>query len=98
VGAATDVQAGLRNLVSRAGNVKNLYIKLSAALAGGKTGTVTLMKNGVATALAVTLSVGPVDFNDLTDIVSVSPGDELGIKVVTTGNVKFSWAADFVFQ
>jgi hypothetical protein len=97
-GAATDVQAGLRNLVSRAGNVKNLYIKLSAALAGGKTGTVTLMKNGVATALAVTLSVGPVDFNDLTDIVSVSPGDELGIKVVTTGNVKFSWAADFVFQ
>lgn len=97
-GAAADAQAGLRTLVSRNGTVKNLYVKLSAALAAGKTGTVTLMKNGVATTLAVTLSVGPVDFNDTTDAITVAPGDELGIKVTTTGNVKFSWAADFTYQ
>jgi hypothetical protein len=97
-GNATDAQAGLRTLVARPGVVKNLYVKLSAALAGGKTGTVTLMKNGVATALAVTLSVGPVDFNDTSDTVTVAAGDELGIKVVTTGNVKFSWAAEFIYQ
>lgn len=97
-GVSTDAQAGLRTLVARAGIVKNLYVKLSAALAAGKTGTVTLMKNGVATSLAVTLSVGPVDFNDTVDGVTVAAGDELGIKVTTTGNVKFSWAAEFVYQ
>lgn len=96
-GAASDVQAGLRTLFSRAGTIKNLYVKLSAALGSGKTGTVTVMKNGVATSLVATLSVGPVSFTDLSNTVSVAAGDEIGIKITTTGNVKFSWAADFTY-
>jgi hypothetical protein len=97
-GASTDVQAGLRTLVSRDGVIKNLYIKLSASLAGGKTGTVTIMKNGVATALDVVLSVGPVNFNNTIDAITVAAGDELGVRVTTTGNVKFSWSAEYTYQ
>ena len=96
-GSSTDASAGLRTLVSRAGNIKNLYVKISAALAAGKTGTVTVFKNGVATALVATLSVGPVDFNDTTHSFTVAAGDEIGIQVTTTGNVKFSWAASFTY-
>ena len=96
-GNATDAQAGLRTLVSRAGTVRNLYVVISAALGSGKTGTVTVMKNGVATSLVATLSVGPVSFNDVTNSFTVVAGDEIGIRVVTTGNVKFSWACDFSF-
>ncbi len=97
VGAVADVQAGTRSLFSRAGTIKNLYVIISAALGGGKTGTVTVMKNGVATSLVATLSVGPTSFSDLTHTVSVAAGDEIGIKVTTTGNVKFSYAADFTY-
>ena len=96
-GSATDAQAGIRTLVSRAGTVKGLYVKLSAALASGKTGTVTVYKNGVATALVVTLSVGPVDFNNTSNSFTVAAGDEIGVQISTTGNVKFSWAANFTY-
>lgn len=96
-GNAADTQAGTRTLVSRAGTVKNLYVKLSAALGAGKTGTVTVYKNGVATTLLTTLSVGPTSFNDITNSFTVVAGDEIGIQVATTGNVKFSWAADLTY-
>ena len=96
-GNATDAQAGLRSLVSRAGTIKNLYVKISAALAAGKTGTVTVYKNGVATALVATLSVGPILFSDTTNSFTVAAGDEVGIQVSTTGNVKFSWAVSFTY-
>ena len=56
-GNATDAQAGTRSLMSRAGTIRHLYVELSVALAGGKTGTVTVMKNGVATYLVATLNI-----------------------------------------
>jgi hypothetical protein len=96
-GNAADLTAGNRTLVSRSGNISNLTVRISAALGAGKTGTVTLMKNGVATLLIATLSVGPLTFTDNTDAISVVAGDELTIKITTTGNVKFSWAADFTY-
>ena len=96
-GSATDISGGTRNLMSRAGTVKNLYVKLSAALGAGKTGTVTVFKNGVATALKTTLSVGPTAFNDTSDTFTVAAGDEISIEVTTTGNVKFSWATDLTY-
>jgi len=96
-GGNSDLQAGTRSMVSHAGTIKNLYVKLSAAIAAGKTGTVTVFKNGVATSLVATLSVGPVDFNDTAHSFSVVAGDELSVQVTTTGNVKFLWAFDFTY-
>ncbi len=96
-GAATDVQAGLRSLISRAGTIKNLYVKISVALGSGKTGTVTIYKNGIATTLVATLSVGPTLFSNISNSFTVAAGDELGVQVTTTGNVKFSWAVDFTY-
>lgn len=96
-GNATDAQAGLRTLVSRTGTVRNLYVKISVALPAGKTGTVTLYKNGVATAMVATLTAGQTSFSDLINAISVSAGDEIEIYVSTTGNVKFSWAMDLTF-
>ena len=96
-GSTTSTQAGTRSLVSRAGTVKNLYVITSASLASGKTGSVTVTKNGVATTLAVTLDNVNTSFNDTTHSFTAAPGDEIGIKVTTTGNIMFSWAADFTY-
>jgi hypothetical protein len=96
-GSTTSSQAGTRNLMSRAGTVRNLYVITSAALPSGKTGSVTVTKNGVDTSLALTLDTVNTSFNNITDSFTVSAGDEIGIKVTTTGNVLFSWAADFTY-
>ncbi len=96
-GNATDSQAGTRTLISRAGTIKNLRVLLSAVLAAGKTGSVTVMKNGVATTLLTTLDTINTSFSDVSHSFTVAAGDEIGIKVTETGNVKFSWAADFTY-
>lgn len=96
-GNATDSSAGTRNLVSRSGTLKNLYVILSGAIGSGKTGTVTVFKNGSSTSLAVTLNTTGTSFSDTADTFTVVAGDEVGIQVTTTGNVKFSWACDFTY-
>ena len=92
---ATDASAGTRNIVSRAGTIKNLYVILGAALVG-KTGSLTVTKNGVDTGLAVTLD-GLISASDTVHSFTVSPGDEVGVRATTNGNVLFSWAADFTW-
>ncbi len=95
-GSTTDSQSGTRSLISRSGTIKNLHILLSAAIGSLKTGSVTVMKNGVATALVATLDTTNTSFSDTSDVVSVIAGDEIGIKVTVTSNTsKFSWSVDF---
>jgi hypothetical protein len=89
-GSATDVTASTRIMMSRSGTVLNFIVRISAALAAGKTGTVTVFKNGIATTVAITLSVGPLIFSDNTHSFILVAGDEIGVQVVTTENVKFS--------
>lgn len=94
-GSTTDLSAGTRTMVSRSGTVSNLIVRLSTGLLSGKTGSVTVYKNGIASALSTTLSVGTLTFSDNTNSFNVVAGDEISIKITTTGAAKFSWAVDF---
>jgi hypothetical protein len=91
------ISAVTGSVLSRSGTLKNFYVRIGYALQAGKVGTVTVYKNGVATALAVTLDVGSLLYFNTTNTISVSAGDEIGIEINTTGKSKFSWAMDFIY-
>jgi hypothetical protein len=96
-GVSADAQAGTRTLVSRSGTLKNLYAKLSANMASGRTGSLRVYKNGVAQTLAATFIVGSQNASDVTHTFTVIAGDEIGIVFTTTDNLKVSWAFDFSY-
>jgi hypothetical protein len=96
-GENAEVSAGTRTMVSRSGTIRNLIVRLDIPLASSKTGTVTVLKNGVATLLNAAVTVGLLLFSDNFNSFTVVAGDELSIRVTTTGNVRFSWAVDFSY-
>lgn len=83
-------------VISEPGTLSLLAIHLSAAVGGG-TRSITLRKNGVNTAMAVTLGVGQQSGQDVTNSVSVVAGDRLVL--VSGGSASaFTWiAAGMVF-
>lgn len=80
----TDVSAGTRQMVTRTTVLTNLYVIQSAAAGSGKSYTYTVMTNGVASSMVATVT-GAVatTANDLTHAVTIVPGVEVGVKVVT---------------
>jgi hypothetical protein len=89
---------GTQNLMSRAGTIKNLYVKSSAASGAGTNIIITVYKNGVATTLTTTLA-NATSGTDLTHTVTVAAGDEIGIVISSTAtpttHARVSWAVDF---
>ena len=65
-----------------AGVVRDLRIQYRIAL--GKTNTYTLMKNGVATALTISMGAADVEGSDLVNSVSVTTDDNLCFKITNT--------------
>ncbi len=95
-GNGVDSSAGTRTLISRGGTIKNLYVILSGVVGSGKTNTYTIYKNGIATALAASVSgTTATSGNDTIHGVSVVAGDEIGIEVTSQTNTKLGWAVDF---
>ena len=81
------------------GTVKNFQILLSAAPGGTKSRTFTVYKNGVATAVSVTITGSATTGSDLVNTVSVVPGDDLSIQCTvssTPTSCKISQGACFV--
>jgi hypothetical protein len=70
---------------SVAGTFQKLYVTLATAPGAGKSLTFTVRKNGVDSALAVTISGTNTAGSDLTNTVSVTPGDLLTLKCVGSG-------------
>jgi hypothetical protein len=98
--STTDVAAGTRSLVAKAGTVKNLYVVIGAAPGGTKTNSYTIMKNGVAAAVTCSITGAAVTCNDTANSFSVVAGDELGIKIVTPAGgtiAKMSWGLEITF-
>ena len=91
----TDIPGVTRNVVSRSGTIRNLYVSILDALVSGKTGNITILKNGVATSLVATCSVGANSANNTSNSFTVVAGDEIGIQINTTGKITCSWAIDF---
>jgi len=69
---------------TRAMTLKNLYVRLNASPGAGKSYAFTILKNGVATGLSVTIADSATTGND-TDDVSVSDGDILSMEIVPSG-------------
>jgi hypothetical protein len=67
----------------RAGTLKNLFVRHNAADGNGNTVVYTVMLNGVATLLTVTLATGAIgQASDLVNSVVVAQGDRIGLRAV----------------
>jgi hypothetical protein len=79
------------------GTLKNLYILLPNAPGVGTNFVFTVMKNGSATAMTVTISDTATAGSDTTNTVSYSPGDLLAMQVTPTNTPTSSaplWSFD----
>lgn len=74
-----------RAVVPTGGTVKKLYIDLVTAPSAGTSRTFTLYKNGLATALTLTISGTATTGNDTTHTVTVVAGDELSLESTISG-------------
>jgi hypothetical protein len=83
-GSATATENQRQTPIPRATTVRNLYFVTSAAQPGDGALTVTLRKNGVDTAVTLTVAAGAAagTFSDLTHSVAFAAGDLLSIKLV----------------
>jgi len=92
----TDTQAFTRHMVWRSGTIKNLRV-ITNANPGAVNNTLTVMVNGVATALSVTLN-NTTTGSDLTNQITINAGDEIGVRIQTPAGataVYWSWTIEF---
>lgn len=88
LGADTiDATQGLRQVpLNRAGTLRNLYVRLLAAVGGsGQTITVTLQVAGSDTSITCQIASGADTCNDTSHSAAVTAGQLFGVKYVTTG-------------
>lgn len=74
-----------QQVVSTPGTIKNLMVKLDGSPGAGKSYTFTLMKNGIAQALSVTISDTDTQGADTTNEVAVSAGDLITLRCIPSG-------------
>lgn len=80
-------------LCPRAGTLRNLFIRHNTNNGNGNSVVYTVMKNGIATAIAVSLATGAIgDGSDIANTVAIAQGDRISIRItkavgVTNGNV-----------
>ena len=93
----SDVQGGTRTLISRAGTIKNMSIKISATPTNPY--VITLILNGVAQTMTVTATTVNTLYSDTIHPITVSAGDEVAITVVTGAGTqaKIIWSFDFTY-
>ncbi len=91
----SDIAGATRCPVTRATILQNFYVVVSLAPGASKTNSFTLMTNGVASSLVVSISGSATSGNDTTHSISIPSGAEIGVKVTTaSGSVagKASWS------
>ena len=94
--ATTDTTGITRAPVPESLTLTNLYVAVSGALGSGHTATLTIMTNGVATPIAVTISgTSQIAGSDTTDSVAIPAGTLIGVRVVTGSAISlrdWSWS------
>jgi hypothetical protein len=83
-----------------AGTLKNLFLRLDAALAGGTSIAYTVRKSGAATTVTCTITTagGAATCSDLTHSVAFAAGDLISIGTTRTGAVAATgtrWTAQY---
>ena len=94
--APTTIRSGI---ISSAGTIKTLRVRLNGTPGTSKTHTITLYVNGVITALTVAITGTATTGNDLINEIVVSPGDYFCIEVKPTGSPTSraaSWCMNFI--
>jgi hypothetical protein len=89
-GGVASTSAATRQVpISRAGTVKSLFVRHNSAAGNGNSVVYTVAKNGVATAITVTLATGAVgQASDLVNTFAVAAGDRIslvGVKALGIG-------------
>ena len=85
-----------------AGTLSSLFVRQNTAGTGAVIATYSILVNGVVTALALTLSTGPVgQQSNLVDTVVVAQGDRIGLQVtkaasISNSNVDIMATVEFV--
>ena len=92
----TATETERRTLVD-AMTISDFYASVTNAPTVGNSWTFTIMKNGAATSLAITIADTATNGNDLTDFVEFAPGDSWSMRIETSGgslpaNTECSWA------
>lgn len=80
------------------GVLKNMQINLTAAPASGQTVVFTVMKNGVATGLVVTMTDADTQVINTVSTLTVAQGDLLALKVLTgatSGAMEFNGSFEY---
>ncbi len=78
-------EANIYELVASAGTFSNLKIYLQTAPGSGKSWTFTVRKNGVDTALTLSIADTATSGTDTTHSFTVAAGDKISIKAVPSG-------------
>ncbi len=100
----SDVDMQSRQAIGTGFKVVGVYFKASQAAGAGQTYTLTVMTNGVATALAPQIAgASATTASQFTSIpITEAAGDSIGIRIVTsataTTNTRFDWDVLFVNQ
>lgn len=71
--------------ISKPTIVMNMHINLRTVLGGGNTCVITVLKNGVATAVTATLTAALLTISDITHAASFTTGDILAVRSVVSG-------------
>lgn len=66
-------------------SLAKLYVEVDVVPGGGSTVVVTVLKNGVASALTCTVGAASTTASDTTHTVAIAAGDKISIQVDTTG-------------
>lgn len=96
LGGSAYAQATTSNLVTRAGILRNLRVQVGAGAAGAWTFTI-IKGTGTTTYTTTPITCTGLTCSDTVNTYSVSPGDEIGIKIdtgATTGSAKVTWAVE----
>jgi hypothetical protein len=90
-------EADAENVMPTAGTIDNLYLSFDGTAGAGKSYTLTLYKNGIATALTANISNSTIT-PDTTHSVSFIAGDTLSIQSVPSGTpsgIRAFWSLRF---
>ncbi len=91
----SDIAGATRCPVTRQTILQNLYVVVSLSPGAGKTNTLAVTTNGVASSLSATVAGTATNGSDTTHNVTVPAGTEIGVRVTTApGSVsgKVSWS------
>ncbi len=80
----SDTSASSRVPVTRSTTLQNFFVVVNPAPGVSKTNTFTVMTNGVASALSVSIIGTSTVGNDAAHLIMIPAGTEIGIKIITS--------------